>query len=245
MRKSRISNTSTSRGVLTQNGGMHCLPKASSTRGAHLLLRHPYRWLTASSAIFICARVSTYAVTWAERAVALNPGEAESHAWLANVLSYVGRSAEALEQIAHAIRLDPLYPPLWEFYKGRALLHLGQYEEALASFEVCARRGLSFHWRLHMVAALAQLGSKMRHGRSSLTQRPPEPTGPSVTFAASSRIWRALSLTGFLRACVWQVFLNDVRHRRIRPNGKATRAAEADRCRPCRHGWLQPAYRAG
>ena len=80
------------------------------------------------------------AVTWAERAVALNPGEAESYAWLANVLSYVGRSAEALEQLAHARRLDPLHPPLWDFYTGRALLHLGRYEEALTWFEACSRR---------------------------------------------------------------------------------------------------------
>jgi adenylate cyclase len=106
------------------------------------------------------AREHADAVIWAERAVALNPGEAESHAWLANVLSYVGRSTEALEQITHAVRLDPLFPPLWEFYKGRALLHLGHCEEALDSFEVCARRGLSFHWRLYMVATLAQLGQQ-------------------------------------------------------------------------------------
>jgi adenylate cyclase len=98
------------------------------------------------------------AVTWAERAVVLNPGEAESYAWLANVLSYVGRSAEALEQLAHARRLDPLHPPLWDFYIGRALFHLGRYEEALSSFDICARRGLSFHWRLYMAAGLAQLG---------------------------------------------------------------------------------------
>ena len=104
------------------------------------------------------AREHADAVTWAQRAVALNPGEAESYAWLANVLSYVGRSSEALEQLAHARRLDPLHPPLWDFYIGRALLHLGRYEEAVASFDICARRGLSFHWRLYMTAAFAQLG---------------------------------------------------------------------------------------
>jgi adenylate cyclase len=71
------------------------------------------------------------AIRWSQRAVALNPGEAESYAWLANVLSYAGRSAEALEQLEHARRLDPLHPPLWDFYLGRALLHLGRYQEAL------------------------------------------------------------------------------------------------------------------
>ena len=72
------------------------------------------------------AREYADAVMWAERAVMLNPGEVESYAWLANVLSYVGRSAEALEQLSHARQLDPLHPPLWDFYIGRALLHVGQ-----------------------------------------------------------------------------------------------------------------------
>ena len=35
------------------------------------------------------AREYADAATWAQRAVALNPGEAESYAWLANVLSYI------------------------------------------------------------------------------------------------------------------------------------------------------------
>jgi adenylate cyclase len=99
------------------------------------------------------------AITWMQRAVALNPGEAESYAWLANVLSYVGRSAEALEQLAHATRLDPLHPPLWDFYIGRALLHLGRYQEALTSLDTAFRRAPFFgHIQLYRAAALAHLG---------------------------------------------------------------------------------------
>jgi TolB-like protein len=109
------------------------------------------------------------AVTWSQRALALNYGEAESHAWLANVLSYVGRSAEALEELDNARRLDPLHPPLWDFYIGRALLHLGRYEEALPWFEACARRALAFgHWRRYMAAALAQL-DRLDEARAALT----------------------------------------------------------------------------
>jgi tetratricopeptide (TPR) repeat protein len=105
------------------------------------------------------AREYADAITWMQRAVALNPGEAESYAWLANVLSYVGRSAEALEQLAHATRLDPLHPPLWDFYIGRALLHLGRYEEALTSLDTALRRAPFFgHIQLYRAAALAHLG---------------------------------------------------------------------------------------
>ena len=114
------------------------------------------------------AREYADAVMWAERAVMLNPGEVESYAWLANVLSYVGRSAEALEQLSHARQLDPLHPPLWDFYIGRALLHVGQYEEALAWLEKCARRAVTFgHWQRYMAAALAHLG-RLEEARARL-----------------------------------------------------------------------------
>jgi TolB-like protein len=120
------------------------------------------------------ARAHTEAVMWTRRAVALNPGEAESYAWLANVLSYVGRSAEALEQLSHAMRLDPLHPPLWDFYIGRAMLHLGRYEEALVSFDECLRRATFFgNTRRYAAAALAQLG-RVDEARAAL----PPPTSP-------------------------------------------------------------------
>jgi adenylate cyclase len=99
------------------------------------------------------------AIRWSRRAVALNPGEAESYAWLANVLSYTGGSAEALEQLEHARRLDPLHPPAWDFYIGRALVHLGRYEEALPWLAACARRAVAFgHGQRYRAAALAHLG---------------------------------------------------------------------------------------
>jgi adenylate cyclase len=120
------------------------------------------------------AREHAEAVTWTRRAVALNPGEAESYAWLANVLSYVGRSAEALEQLGHATRLDPLHPPLWDFYIGRALLHLGRYEEALISLDACLRRAALFgHVRRYTAAALAYLG-RLDEARAAL----PDPASP-------------------------------------------------------------------
>ena len=68
------------------------------------------------------------------------------------------------EQLAHARRLDPLYPPLWDFYIGRALLHLGRYEEAASSSDLCATGAYhfigGFIWRQHW----RSWGGRTRHG---------------------------------------------------------------------------------
>ena len=74
----------------------------------------------------------------AQRAVMLNPGEAESYAWLANVYPMLVDPL-ALEQLSHARQLDPLHPPLWDFYIGRALLHVGQFRGSFhLARKVCA-----------------------------------------------------------------------------------------------------------
>jgi tetratricopeptide (TPR) repeat protein len=66
------------------------------------------------------------------------------------------------------MRLDPLHPPLWDFYIGRAMLHLGRYEEALESFDKCLRRATFFgNTRRYAAAALAQLG-RLDEARAAL-----------------------------------------------------------------------------
>jgi adenylate cyclase len=108
------------------------------------------------------------AVICSRRAVGQNPGEAENHAWLANVLSHIGQSAEALEHLDHARRLDPLHPPLWDLYIGRALMHLGRYEEALPWLEARARRAsFGAHVPRYLAATLAQLG-RLEEARAAL-----------------------------------------------------------------------------
>jgi hypothetical protein len=47
-------------------------------------------------------------------------------------------------------------------------LHVGQYEEALAWLERCARRAVTFgHWQRYMAAALAHLG-RLEEARARL-----------------------------------------------------------------------------
>jgi tetratricopeptide (TPR) repeat protein len=91
-----------------------------------------------------------------QRAVALNPNEADVAAFLANVMVYFGRWQEALDWFAQAKRLNP-YPPGWyHWYQALALYSGRDYEPAIRAireirpmFPVC---------HAYLAACYAQLG---------------------------------------------------------------------------------------
>jgi adenylate cyclase len=66
-----------------------------------------------------------------ERAVALEPNEAGSHALLAEVLSRLGRSEEALGAAEKALRLKPIMVDVHLHYIGTAYYLVGQPENAI------------------------------------------------------------------------------------------------------------------
>lgn len=96
---------------------------------------------------------------WSRRAIRLGPGDAENYAGLANVLSFAGRSEEAIELMHTANRYNPIRPPLHEFYLARALALAGRFEEALPLAHSCMGRAPGF-WpcKFMLVVVLAHLG---------------------------------------------------------------------------------------
>ncbi len=99
------------------------------------------------------------AVLWGRKAIELNPGDAESYAGFANILTFAGRSAEAIPQIERALRLDPNHPPVYDMFIGRAHVFSGEYEKGIPFLRSCVERAPDF-WpcRTHLAAALGQLG---------------------------------------------------------------------------------------
>jgi class 3 adenylate cyclase/TolB-like protein/Flp pilus assembly protein TadD len=108
--------------------------------------------------LLVRAQDFTHALDFAQRAVAQNPNDPEAYAGLANVLLYSERPADALTAIDKAIVLDPLFPPLYDNYRGRALLFLGRYDEAVGVLRDCARR-LPDSWSCKSALATALLRS--------------------------------------------------------------------------------------
>ncbi len=99
------------------------------------------------------------AVLWGRKAIELNPGDAESYAGFANILTFAGRAAEAIPQIERALRLDPNHPPVYDMFIGRAHVFSSEYEKGIPFLRSCVERAPDF-WpcRTHLAAALGQLG---------------------------------------------------------------------------------------
>ncbi|MBI3247073.1 MAG: adenylate/guanylate cyclase domain-containing protein [Deltaproteobacteria bacterium] len=93
-----------------------------SLPGAHLLLGDVHLWRN---------RQHDQAIAEAERAIALDPNNAEGYVWLAHILKFVGRSEEAIQLVEKAMRLNPQYPFNYLFELGVSSHLTGRYEEAL------------------------------------------------------------------------------------------------------------------
>jgi adenylate cyclase len=101
-----------------------------SLPGAHSLLSNTY------------AQQQQYdqAIAEGERAIALDPNNADSYGRQAQTLNFVGRPEEALQMVAQAMRLNPHYPPQYSFEMGWAYQMTGRYAEATTTLTEALRR---------------------------------------------------------------------------------------------------------
>jgi adenylate cyclase len=84
----------------------------------------------ALGAVLLWRRDHEGALAESRRMMALDPNFAQGYAATGLALMYAGRAAEALEPIAMAMRLDPLYPPMVLHFLAQANFSLGKYEIA-------------------------------------------------------------------------------------------------------------------
>ncbi len=81
--------------------------------------------------IYLFEKQHERAIRELERAVALDPNDADNYAWFGNALTFAGRPQEALRLIQQAIRLNPRYPFLYLYFLGHTYRLLGQTEESI------------------------------------------------------------------------------------------------------------------
>jgi tetratricopeptide (TPR) repeat protein len=97
-----------------------------------------------------------------ERAVALNPGDANTVFNLGFTLQRTGKHAEALEHFQRATQVDPYLDRAW-YGMGLCLSKLERYEEAAEKFAEAARlQPLNPYAAYHLAGAWFQLGDRKK-----------------------------------------------------------------------------------
>jgi adenylate cyclase len=94
------------------------------------------------------------AIAEAQRALALDPNDADGYETLGEILSFAGRPEEALGLVEQALHLNPRQPvsPLWLLCRVYRLM--GRYEEAIATCKSVITRNpnhLSAHLELAFI----------------------------------------------------------------------------------------------
>ena len=70
-----------------------------------------------------------------ERALRLNPNDADLMSDMADALAHCGRSEEAIDLLQKAMRLNPFYPDQYIWHLGGAYFNLERYEEAIKTIQ--------------------------------------------------------------------------------------------------------------
>jgi tetratricopeptide (TPR) repeat protein len=100
-----------------------------------------------------------HAIREGERAISMDPNDADAYVALAGALSLAGQPAKATELILQGMRLNPFSPPYYFYELGLAQFGLGQYEKAAASLERAVALNSDDRWSYRvLLAAYGHLG---------------------------------------------------------------------------------------
>lgn len=101
------------------------------------------------------------AIREGERAISMDPNDADAYVALAGALSLAGQPTKALDLILHAMRLNPFSPPSYFYELGLAQFGLGQFEKAAASLERAVALNANDRWSQRvLLATYGHLGRK-------------------------------------------------------------------------------------
>jgi tetratricopeptide (TPR) repeat protein len=102
-----------------------------------------------------------------ERALALNSNDADFLAQMADALTYMGRSEQAIAQLKKAMRMNPRHPSWYWDVLGFAYYELGQYKEALATLK--QNNKPSFFDHRNLAAVYVRLG-RLEEARAEVSK---------------------------------------------------------------------------
>jgi TolB-like protein len=101
----------------------------------------------------------------AARGIALDANDPDGYVARADVLSLVGRPADALQDVERAMQLNPYYPPSYLYELGLARFGLRQFAQAAEALERAAALNPEDHWTERLL--LAAYGHLSRTNRAA------------------------------------------------------------------------------
>jgi tetratricopeptide (TPR) repeat protein len=93
------------------------------------------------------------AIAEAQRAITLDPNDADSYVALAGALSLAGRANEALDWVERAMRLNPYYPAYYLYQLGLARFGMQQFDKAAISLEQATAINPDDRWSYRLLLA--------------------------------------------------------------------------------------------
>jgi TolB-like protein/class 3 adenylate cyclase len=105
------------------------------------------------------------AIAEAERAVAMDPNDAEGYVALAGILSLAGKPEKALPLMEQAMRLNPHYPTSYLYGLGLARFGMEEFDEAAVALERAVILNPDDRWSSRLL--IATLGQLDRTGEAA------------------------------------------------------------------------------
>ena len=98
------------------------------------------------------------AISAYQRALELNPNDADVLNDFGQCLSFAGRATEGVEVVHRAMRLNPHYPDYWIMQLGPIYFDARRYEDAISTLEKLHSKEIGI--QLYLAASHAALGHK-------------------------------------------------------------------------------------
>ena len=106
--------------------------------------KHPTVLSHQAAAVILLIELQPYeALSELKEAVAIDPGDAFSYAYMGAALTATGRPADAILHIRTAMRLDPHSPAMFDYFLGSAQFGMKNFEAAAASYATATDRNPS------------------------------------------------------------------------------------------------------
>jgi tetratricopeptide (TPR) repeat protein len=149
----------------------------------------PLAHQVASEVLVIVQRYED-AIAEAERAIALDPNDANCYLAMAYALIFAGRPNKAFSLVEKAMRLDPHYPAYYLFVLGMAHFGAEQFAKAVTLFNRALNRNPQNYVPLiPLAAAHAHLGRK-QEAKSVIEELKKVVPGFTIQFLDESFLFR-------------------------------------------------------